>query len=193
MSYYRFYFIVFCLLLMTSCSNSNLVDEILDSGVQTRAIDMASYFQDIESTTFPNGEVYIKGYINCTEETEYSFTFAFQGNYGSSYEASIGTACKIYPTNGENFRELKVKLAPGKHLCDVHIYFSSCEQSAYARLVISSINGSLPAGDGYVDLVAQGISKIVCPGGSEPIHWTCPYCGFTLNSFGSNICISCEK
>lgn len=187
--------VVFGLLLVTSCEQNQMLDEVAESKVQTRAVSELSYFKDVESyTDSGSGEVYICGNIYCTEEAEYSFIFSFQGNGGSSYEARIGNGPIIRPDNGGPFREFKMKLSPGVHKCSVQIYFTNCDQSADARLVIRGINGSMPVGEGSGDLVAQGFSKLGCSGtGSEPMHWTCNYCHFTLNSVESDRCVSCGK
>lgn len=187
--------VVFGLLLVTSCEQNQMLDEVAESKVQTRAVRELSYFKDVESyTDSGSGEVYICGNIYCTEEAEYSFIFSFQGSEGSSYAATVGNVAFIRPDNGGNFREFKVKLKPGIHKCDVCIYFTDHEQSADARLVIKGINGSSAgSGAGFSDLVACGTSLLAHIVGSVPVHWTCPYCHFMLNGDGSDICISCGK
>ncbi|MDE6800125.1 MAG: hypothetical protein K2P62_07755 [Phocaeicola sp.] len=187
-----YFFILFCLFFVTGCEQGRLSDELLESDMQTRAVKELSYFKDVEYTTVSNGEIYTRGTIYCTEEAEYSFIFSFQGVGGSSYKASIGSML-IEPANGGAFREIKMKLKPGKHICDIHVYFTNCDQSADVRLVIRGINGSLPVGEGGCDIGGYAVSQLGYIGGSEAAHWTCLHCYFTLNSVESAICTSCGK
>lgn len=182
-----------CLLLLASCQQSDLLEDIDVVNVSFRATKETSYFKNVERYIEDSGEVYIGGEIHCTEEAEYSFIFAFQGNAGASYEAWIGSN-HIYPSNGSSFREITMKFKPGIHTCSLQIYFTGPNQQADARIIIKKINGTAStAGEGSGDLVAHGESKLAETGGGESMHWTCPYCHFTLNGTGSDICISCGK
>lgn len=191
----KYGFIISCLLLLASCQQSDLLEEVHNASASSRATQEASYFKNVERyVSDASGEVHIKGEIHCTEETEYTFIFSFQGSAGTSYEAWIGYNSHLFPANGSPVREIKTKLKPGIHICSVQIYFSDSDQQADARLVIRKINGTTAGvGEGSGDLVAQGQSKLAPTGGGESMHWTCTYCRFTLNGVENTTCISCGK
>lgn len=190
----KFYFIVSCLLLLSGCQQSDLMEEVTNASISSRAVQTVSYFKNVERYENDlSGEVYIKGEIHCTEEAEYTFIFSFQGSVGTGYDAQIGYN-HIYPSNGSSFREITMKLKPGIHQCCVQIYFTGRNQQADARLVIRKINGTTSfVAEGSGDLVAQGISKMSTLDGSVPAHWTCPSCYCSLNGVGSTTCLSCGK
>lgn len=92
----------------------------------------------------------ITGQIYCSEDSEYTFTFGYNGS--EDYEVVIGDTV-LTPSNGSSFRQFTLTLKAGYTDCSITLTGTSY---AYARLVIDAINGDTNAGtDGYIDLVAM--------------------------------------
>lgn len=184
---------VFAALLLAGC-RQELMDESSLNKIESRsASSVSTFFINIQRYISDSGEATVEGDIYCPEDTEYTIIFNYTGTPGASYEARFGDV-QIYPYNGDNFREITTTLRAGTHRCRVRAFFSGPDQTVDARIVIWEVNGSTSViREGSGDLVVQTTSKMGHWVGSEPIHWTCNYCGCMLNSVGTDTCLSCGK
>lgn len=146
------FFSLLCgLLLLTSCGQSELLDDSLVSPVSRALTNNGyTYFQNITSS----GTNSIEGDIYCSKEADYSFTFVFQANAGASCQVRVGSTIMNVAAN--DLKKFTVKLPAGTTHCCVEINPLGVEQQAYARLTIDKINGSSAGSyEGYGDLTVM--------------------------------------
>jgi hypothetical protein len=200
MNFKTYYFAFLCFtVLISGCSRSSDDDQeqIITLDLQTSTsnnqVNTNTLFQNTDFYTSPSGDNYISGEIYSSEEAEYTFIFAYQGDPGVYYASLGALAPTIRPNNGGNFRTFTITLQPGVNYFSVGVSFSGENQTAMARLVIDKINGrNLYNEPGYVDLVASGQSNITNPTETIPAHWVCNTCGF-INAENLGICIACGE
>lgn len=197
MKYPITYLLVLCIIGITSCNQSNLPsiagDSYSDTNASNRSLTSNTYFVNTETgINEESGDVWATGELQCTETTDYTFTFAYNGTSDVMYCAQIGTNLKIMPTNGGNFRSFTVTLEPGIHRCYVELFFSCIPSYGELRLVITHINGSTSSTSlGNSDLSVSGSSRLNSNPVFENSQWTCPNC-HSLNSIIRTNCIMCN-
>lgn len=182
---------------ITSCEqyeNTSATSEksISSTNISNRSVTPHTCFVNTETGIDEvTGNVWATGELQCTERTEYTFTFAFNGTTDVVYEAQVGSNLKLIPSNGSNFRTFTTTLEPGTHKCYVQLFFGTIPSNGELRLVITHINGSTASSaSGYSDLSVSGSSRVhENPSLEEPI-WTCSNCK-SLNSSIRTKCISC--
>jgi len=150
-------------------------------------------FQNINTYTNEIGNSTITGEIFCPQPAIYTFGFGYMGN-GGSYVVSLPNGnqdLRLY--NGKAQRTVTIPLAAGVNEFSVDLLFSGSNQHGEARLTVEKINGNAAGSEaGCIDLVAQGQSNLIEPGGGSTYHWICTSC-YALNSTGTSICIDCGK
>lgn len=179
-----FFNLLVCAVVCSLSGCDNILPLDTENTLTTRSSNaMYNGFSNVKTLEEPKGDMTMTGDIVCSEPTEYTFRFAFDGSSGTAYEAGIGTQIRLYPYNGSTMRTITVTLPAGTNKCFVKTIFTGSNQQAYARLVIEEVNGSksIPV-NGYEDLTVQGVSKIQDIGGSEPFHTKCPSCGALLGN-----------
>ncbi len=189
--------ILYLLLLLTTLSCNNNLEEPEIEPITRSGNSGYTLFQNISQSRTNQGDHHITGEIYCPAAADYEFIFAYNGDSRVEYYAHSLSLLNILPWNGDGstFRTFTLRLKKGINVFHVGVEFTHNDQPGEAKLVIRKINGSnLGTEMGYVDLTAQGVGKNLYedPGTTEH-HWSCSYCGFSLNSIYSNYCNSCGR
>lgn len=157
----KHYLYLFLLFFMFGCNKADIIAEqelSQDSGVILRSGSLEyTFFQNVESFTESSGDNFIEGEIYCSQETVGVFQLGCQLAPGATYLLWTPSGVYSSSTPGSSLKTITTVLRPGINHFSLSVRFSGPNQNGMARLVITSIGGSL-LGEGYVDLVAQGHS-----------------------------------
>lgn len=146
-----YYLIYLCLIALVATSGIPVADEIREV-TQSSLITVSGNSLFINVPESEKNSPYISGEIYCEQDTQYTFTFGFDGS--GSYDVVIGNTV-LTPSNGASLRTFTVVLKAGYTPCSVSVS-ASTTGFAYGRLTITHINDSTsyPDAEGYIDLVA---------------------------------------